>query len=275
MIASISAGWPYRCTGMIPTVRRVIAASIAAGSIVKVLSSVSANTTLAPAWLIIAEVLIHERIVVNDRRYRRVDLAFDGLVLKLQIRKGYRHRSCFLFPPCQPASWVARIGSGNRNIPGHDRTRPDHDTVGNAYRHDGGVGADRNPIADQGLTPQLLAAARRPVGGERVVDEHHAMTDKTVIADRHQFADEGMRLHAGTGADAGAFLDLGKGSDEAIVSDLAAVDVARFHYPDPGAEFDIAHAGLMHLRLVHDTTPSRLSRVTKRNATSWPVSIDS
>src|SRR5665213_1623176 len=69
----------------------------------------------------------NERIVANDRRYRRVDLAFDGLVLKLQIRKGYRHRSCFLFPPCQPASWVARIGSGNRNIPGHDRTRPDHD----------------------------------------------------------------------------------------------------------------------------------------------------
>jgi hypothetical protein len=32
---------------------------------------------------------------------------------------------------------------------------------------------------------------------------------------------------------------------------------------------------VMHVRLVHDTTPSRLSRGVKRNDTSWPVSIDS
>ena len=64
MIASISAGCPYRCTGMMPTVRGVIAASIAAGSIVKVVPSVSANTTLAPACVIIADVEIHECAVV-------------------------------------------------------------------------------------------------------------------------------------------------------------------------------------------------------------------
>ena len=49
---------------MMPTVRGVIAASIAAGSIVKVVPSVSANTTVAPAWVIIADVLIHECAVV-------------------------------------------------------------------------------------------------------------------------------------------------------------------------------------------------------------------
>ena len=53
-----------RCTGMTPTVRGVIAASIAAGSIVKVASSVSANTTVAPACVIIDEVLIQECAVV-------------------------------------------------------------------------------------------------------------------------------------------------------------------------------------------------------------------
>ena len=38
--------------------------AIAAGSIVKVAPSVSAKTTLAPAWVIIADVDIHECAVV-------------------------------------------------------------------------------------------------------------------------------------------------------------------------------------------------------------------
>jgi hypothetical protein len=31
----------------------------------------------------------------------------------------------------------------------------------------------------------------------------------------------------------------------------------------------------VHVRPVHDATPSRLSRGVKRSDTSWPVSIDS
>src|SRR5450759_4377162 len=65
MIASMSAGCPYRCTGMMPTVRGVIAASIAPGSMVKVVPSVSQNTAVAPAWVIIADVLIHECAVIT------------------------------------------------------------------------------------------------------------------------------------------------------------------------------------------------------------------
>ena len=114
-----------------------------------------------------------------------------------------------------------------------------------------------------------------PPLAECVIDEHHAMADKTILADRHQLADEGMRLHAGAGADHRALLDLGKRSDEAIVADLAAVQVARLDDLDARAEFDVAHAALMHLGLVHDTTPSRLSRGVKRSGTSWPVSINS
>ena len=44
----MSAGWPYRCTGMIALVRSVIAASIAPRSIVKVRGSISTNTGVAP-----------------------------------------------------------------------------------------------------------------------------------------------------------------------------------------------------------------------------------
>ena len=45
----MSAGWPYRCTGMMAAVRDVTAASTAAGSIVPLSSSTSANTGVAPA----------------------------------------------------------------------------------------------------------------------------------------------------------------------------------------------------------------------------------
>ena len=132
-----------------------------------------------------------------------------------------------------------------------------------------------NPIADHGLAPQLLASARRAAGREGVVDEHHAMADKTVLADRHQFADEGMGLHPGAGADHRAFLDFRKRPDKTVIADLAAVEIAGLDDPDPRAEFDVAHAGLMQFGLVHDATPSRLSRGVKRSETSWPVSIDS
>ena len=72
-----------------------------------------------------------------------------------------------------------------------------------------------------------------------------------------------------------ALLDLGERPDKAVVADLAAVEIARLDDLDPRAEFDVAHAGLMQLRLVHDATPSRHSRGVKCSGTSSPVSIDS
>ena len=47
-IRSIAAGWPYRCTGMIATVRGVIAAATASGSRQNVPASMSAKTGVAP-----------------------------------------------------------------------------------------------------------------------------------------------------------------------------------------------------------------------------------
>ena len=47
-MAGMSAGWPYRLTGMIAFVRSVMAASTCATSIVKSRSSMSTNTGRAP-----------------------------------------------------------------------------------------------------------------------------------------------------------------------------------------------------------------------------------
>src|SRR4051812_6388537 len=188
--------------------------------------------------------------------------------------KGTGIASSFLLVR-QPARRIAGIRPRRRNVPGHDRTRADHDIVGDPDRHDRGVGADRNTVADHGLAPQLPVAAGRTTGRERIVHEHHAMADKAILADGYQFADEGVRLHPRAGTDHDAFLYFGERPDKAVVAYLAAIKIARLDDLDARAEIDVAHAGLMHLGPVHDTTPRRPSRGAKRSGTSAPVSIDS
>src|SRR6185437_295309 len=140
-------------------------------------------------------------------------------------------------------------------------------------RHDGGVGADRDAVADHGLAPQLLVAARRSPDGEGVVDEHHAMPDEAILADGDELADEGMRLHARTCADHRALLDLGEGTNKTIIADAAAIEIAGLDHLHARAEGDVTNAGLVQLGCVHDVIPSRLSLGAKCNDTSSPVSI--
>ena len=60
--------------------------------------------------------------------------------------------------------------------------------------------------------------SRRPIGRaadlEKVVDEHGAVRDDAVVADRHQVADKRVRLDFAALADDRAALDLHKGTDE-------------------------------------------------------------
>ena len=44
----------------------------------------------------------NESVVADDGGNRAVDLALDGLILQLQIRKRHRHR--VVFPTCPPAA---------------------------------------------------------------------------------------------------------------------------------------------------------------------------
>jgi hypothetical protein len=60
MMGSMSAGWPNKWTGMMPTVRGVMRAAICAGSMVPVSGSVSQKTTLPPACVMVSVVEIHE-----------------------------------------------------------------------------------------------------------------------------------------------------------------------------------------------------------------------
>src|SRR5262249_28759505 len=147
---------------------------------------------------------------------------------------------------------ITGIGARRHDVLGYHRTGTDDHIIGDGDRHDGGVGADRDAVADHRFAPQLFLAFGRPADREGVVDEHHAMADEAVLADGHEFADEGMRLYARARTDLGALLDLGEGTDEAIVADAAAIEIAGLHHLRARAEGDVADAGLVQLGLVHD-----------------------
>src|SRR5260370_38267469 len=99
----------------------------------------------------------NERIVADDRGDCLIDLALDGLILKLQISEGYRHPWSSLFPLTKPARRISRIRAGGGDVSGHDGARSDHDIVDDTHRHNRGVGSHRNPIAHQGSAPPFLA----------------------------------------------------------------------------------------------------------------------
>src|SRR5262245_5127293 len=281
---------------MMPTVRGVIAASIAAGSIVKVTPSVSQKITVAPACVIIAEVLIQECAVVmtsspgftfrpfsasqmasvplaqetqcftaaalaNSRSNRSTcgprmnedSLMTEAIAASISLLM-VRYCSCrsakgtgmiTSLLPTQAAHRVSGIAAGFGNVLRHHRARPYNHIIHDPHRQNGGVGTDRHAVADHGLAPELLAAARRPAGRESIVDEHHTMAYETAFADGDEFADEGMRLYPRARTDHSSPLNLGEGTDETIVADLALIEVAGLDHFHARAEFDVADACLM------------------------------
>ena len=62
-------------------------------------------------------------------------------------------------------------------------------------------------MTDGGGLPLGLIATRRSAGGEQIVNEHHPVPDKAVIADGHELTDEGVGLDLCTVADDHSFLD--------------------------------------------------------------------
>jgi hypothetical protein len=68
--------------------------------------------------------------------------------------------------------------------------------------------------------------------GEKIVNEHGAVRDETIISDHHEFADKRVGLDSASLANYDSPLDFDKWSYEAIVTDLAAVEVDRLDNRD-------------------------------------------
>jgi hypothetical protein len=80
------------------------------------------------------------------------------------------------------------------------------------------------------MLPFGLIACRRPSLREQVVNEHHAMPDKTMITDIHQLADKRMGLDLAPAPDRHLFLYLGKWADKTMIPDPAAIKIYRLHH---------------------------------------------
>src|SRR5579871_4142634 len=87
----------------------------------------------------------------------------------------------FLFREFEQAGRIAGIGARRHDVLGYHRTRADDHIVGDPDRHDGGVGADRDAVADHGLPPKVFLSFGRPAGRKCIVDEHHAVTNEAVL----------------------------------------------------------------------------------------------
>ncbi len=131
-----------------------------------------------------------------------------------------------------------------------------------------------------GRHPQFFLPARWTAGYEGVIDEHHPMADEAIAADGNEFADEAVRLYARPRANGHAALDFDERTDEAVVADLAVVDVDRFDDFNIGAESHASDANLLENWLignfcVHGASPRRHWRGLNLSWTSRPVSMDS
>ena len=123
----------------------------------------------------------------------------------------------------EEASGVADINAGLVDVASYDRAGTDHHMVANSHRQDGCVRADGDVLADARWPPQLFAAARRPAGLERVVDEHYAMTNEAILPNLNQLANKAVRLHSRAGADIYTGLNLHEWSDKAVIAYVTPV----------------------------------------------------
>jgi len=157
------------------------------------------------------------------------------------------------------AGGVACIGAWFSDILGNHATGSNHNIITDADRHDGGVRADANAIADGGLFPLGLIAAGWAANSEWVVDEHRTVADETIFADGYEFTNECMTLHACARANADPALDFDKGADKHAVAQCATIEIDGLNQCDILAELNVDDAVLVDSGFAHGEGGANLS----------------
>jgi hypothetical protein len=140
--------------------------------------------------------------------------------------------------PTKEAGGIAHVNSGDGNILGNNCTGSDDHLVANGDREDCRICPDTYSITKFGWSPKLWFASRSTVT-EQIVNEHRAVRNETVVANRDEIADERVGLNAASLADGGSLLYLNERSNESIVADLTAVQVCRLYDGNIRAELNI------------------------------------
>ena len=144
-----------------------------------------------------------------------------------------------------PPRWIPCINTRLSDVFRNYRPSANHHVITNAHWEDRGIGSNRNVVPDMGRLPQFFFAHSRSSCLKEVIDEHHPMPNKAMIADVHQFADKGMGLHLTMTPYNHIFLNLYKGTYEGMIANFAPVDINRFYNRYVFPEIYIYNAYLM------------------------------
>src|SRR5918993_462861 len=79
-------------------------------------------------------------------------------------------------------------------------------------------------------SPKSLIAPCRTTFGEKIVDEHHTMSNEAITPYSNQFANKTMRLNFCATSNCYIFLNLDKWPDETLLSNNATIHVNWFHH---------------------------------------------
>jgi hypothetical protein len=129
--------------------------------------------------------------------------------------------------PTEQTGRVADVNAGLDDIFGNNCTGSYDHMVADRNREDGGIGSHTHMIAKSSRSPKIWFSSRSTVA-EQIVNEHRAMGNEAVVADRDQIADKRVGLNPAALSNGCSLLYLNERSDERFVADVAAVQVCRF-----------------------------------------------
>ena len=87
--------------------------------------------------------------------------------------------------------------------------------------------------------PEIFISPGGTPNGKKIIDEHHAMPNKTIISNGHQLANKTVRLNFTLFADRNVFLNFNKWTNECVVANCTTVNIDRLNHFYIGAEFHI------------------------------------
>jgi len=151
----------------------------------------------------------------------------------------------------QEARGVARINARFGNVPGHHCTGPNDHMVADRHREDGRIGPHTDVTANFCGPPKLPFPLARTANREEIVDEHRAVRNEAIIANRHHIANEGMGLDPAAFSHHGSALDFNKRADEAIVANDATIEINGLNDGDLFAERDVHHPSMLNFWFSH------------------------
>ena len=164
--------------------------------------------------------------------------------------KGWAHELVRLQTAQQPRG-VARINAGLGNVPAYHCPRSNHYMVANLHREDGRIGTHTDVTTNCCGMPEFMPSFGRTANRKEIVDEHCAVRDKTIVANRHHIANEGMRLNPTAFPHYSSSLDLNKWANETFVADDATIKIDGLHDGDRFTERDVHHADMLGLWFSH------------------------